>query len=380
MGSTTTKEKAKSLNLKAKVTREQTCDNSDSQDGSDEDIDEEEDAKAFNLLAKNFRNFGNKGGESSNPKGACYNCGIEGHFASECRKSKENKAFIVGACSNSEDGDEHQNDATCLTGIESQEVCLKCDLLPDDWIMDSGCTKHMIGNRRLFTSYKEYDCEHVMFGSNLKGKVFGGGNIIHESITITNVEHASGLTFTLVSIGYSQTSKAYIVLNKETIRIEEYLNVTFDESLPMPKSSPSVEDDRINEPIVQDLNGSPPLQVNVSDEGYPKSLKEVRGLPIEQVIGELNERTLSSNVDICQVFLKLCIDEDPIWEKITYELEEPFRNTHVDECVCCQVQHIMKDNVYALRKEMREIHAAINNDLKVLTAVVEDNARVFLQD
>ncbi|GKB35748.1 retrovirus-related pol polyprotein from transposon TNT 1-94 [Tanacetum coccineum] len=33
------------------------------------------------------------------------------------------------------------------------------------------------------------------------------------------------------------------------------------------------EDDRINEPIVQDLNGSPSLQVNVSDEGYPKSIK-----------------------------------------------------------------------------------------------------------
>ncbi|GJW92184.1 hypothetical protein Tco_0169737 [Tanacetum coccineum] len=62
------------------------------------------------------------------------------------------------------------------------------------------------------------------------------------------------------------------------MRIEESLNVTFDESLPEPKSSPSVEYDRIDEPIVQDLNGSPSLQVNVSDEGYPKSLKEARGI------------------------------------------------------------------------------------------------------
>ncbi|GJW85776.1 hypothetical protein Tco_0158921 [Tanacetum coccineum] len=78
------------------------------------------------------------------------------------------------------------------------------------------------------------------------------------------------------------------------MRIEESLNVTFDESLPEPKSFPSVEDDRIDEPIVQDLNGSPSLQVNVSDDGYPKSLKEARGHPIGQVIGELNERTLRS--------------------------------------------------------------------------------------
>ncbi|GJV75786.1 hypothetical protein Tco_1507370 [Tanacetum coccineum] len=76
------------------------------------------------------------------------------------------------------------------------------------------------------------------------------------------------------------------------MRFEESLNVTFDESLPEPNSSSSVEGDKINEPIVPDLNGSPSLQVNVSDEGYPKSRKEAKGHPIEQVIGELNKRTL----------------------------------------------------------------------------------------
>nr|GEV18954.1 hypothetical protein [Tanacetum cinerariifolium] len=78
------------------------------------------------------------------------------------------------------------------------------------------------------------------------------------------------------------------------MKIKESLNVTIDESLLEPKSSPSVEDDKIDEPIVQDLNGSLSLQVNVSFEVYPKSLKEDRGHPIEQVIGELNERTLRS--------------------------------------------------------------------------------------
>ncbi|GJW72638.1 hypothetical protein Tco_0129555 [Tanacetum coccineum] len=53
VASKTTKEKVKSLSLKAKVTREQTSDDSDSQGGSDEDVDEEE-AEAFNLMARNF--------------------------------------------------------------------------------------------------------------------------------------------------------------------------------------------------------------------------------------------------------------------------------------------------------------------------------------
>ncbi|GJU21224.1 hypothetical protein Tco_1154566 [Tanacetum coccineum] len=52
-------------------------------------------------------------------------------------------------------------------------VCLKCDLLPNDWFVDSGCTKHMTGNRKLFTLYKAHDGGHVIFRSNLKGKVIG---------------------------------------------------------------------------------------------------------------------------------------------------------------------------------------------------------------
>nr|GEV91652.1 hypothetical protein [Tanacetum cinerariifolium] len=51
------------------------------------------------------------------------------------------------------------------------------------------------------------------------------------------------------------------------MRIEESLTITFDESLPENKSSSSIEDDRFEEPIVQDLSGS--LQVNVSDEDTP---------------------------------------------------------------------------------------------------------------
>ncbi|GJV07466.1 UBN2 domain-containing protein [Tanacetum coccineum] len=118
VGSKTTKEKVKSLALKAKVTREKTSDDSDSQGGSDEDIVEEEEAEAFNLLARNFSSR-TKVVKAQRKKGACYNCRIEDHFASECRKPKENKDFMGGAWSDSEDSDEHQNDITCITVIDS---------------------------------------------------------------------------------------------------------------------------------------------------------------------------------------------------------------------------------------------------------------------
>nr|GFB71039.1 hypothetical protein [Tanacetum cinerariifolium] len=43
---------------------------------------------------------------------------------------------------------------------------------------------------------------------------------------------------------------------------------------------------------VQDPVRSPLLEANAIEPGYPKSVKEARGHPIEQVIGELNEMTL----------------------------------------------------------------------------------------
>ncbi|GJY51451.1 putative reverse transcriptase domain-containing protein [Tanacetum coccineum] len=33
-------------------------------------------------------------------------------------------------------------------------ICLGVDLEPDEWIKDSGCSKHMTGNRKLFSTYK----------------------------------------------------------------------------------------------------------------------------------------------------------------------------------------------------------------------------------
>nr|GFA41334.1 putative reverse transcriptase domain-containing protein [Tanacetum cinerariifolium] len=79
IGSKTTKEKVKSLAFKAKVTRGQTSNESDSQRGSDEDGNRFGCGNRFRKGREN--SFGNKSGKSSKPKEDCYNSEIEGHFA-----------------------------------------------------------------------------------------------------------------------------------------------------------------------------------------------------------------------------------------------------------------------------------------------------------
>ncbi|GJS81313.1 zf-CCHC domain-containing protein [Tanacetum coccineum] len=53
--------------------------------------------------------------------------------------------------------------------------------------------------------------------------------------------------------GYSQNSKAYIILNKHTRKIEESLNVTFDETPSPSKTSPLVDDDLDEEEAIKEI-------------------------------------------------------------------------------------------------------------------------------
>ncbi|GJT84464.1 hypothetical protein Tco_1058806 [Tanacetum coccineum] len=54
------------------------------------------------------------------------------------------------------------SDEECSTsGSKDEEyamtICLGVDLEPDEWIKDTGCSKHMTGNRKLFSTYKAYN-------------------------------------------------------------------------------------------------------------------------------------------------------------------------------------------------------------------------------
>nr|GEV08890.1 reverse transcriptase domain-containing protein [Tanacetum cinerariifolium] len=64
---------------------------------------------------------------------------------------------------------------------------------------------------------------------------------------------------------YSQNSKAYIILNKHTMKIKESLNVTFDETPPPSKTSPLVDDDLDKEEAIK-VTEKKNLENDIEDE------------------------------------------------------------------------------------------------------------------
>nr|GEW53507.1 zf-CCHC domain-containing protein/DUF4219 domain-containing protein/UBN2 domain-containing protein [Tanacetum cinerariifolium] len=288
----------------------------------------------------------------------CFRCGDPNHLIEECLKppnDKKQRAFVRGSWSDSGEEDD-------------EKICLGVNLEPDKWIKDSGCSKHMTGNRKLFSTYKAYNGDNVEHVDKLGFNLLSIGQICDNKCKVTFSEHDSEITkdgkvidtstyilnrilirailgktpyellrgrkptldyfrvfgskcFILntkyyltkfdpksyegVFLGYSQNSKAYIILNKHTKKIEESLNVTFDETPPPSKISPLVDDDLDEDEAIRETEKKN-LKNIVEDETLEideiVNIKESRNHPLENVIRILNQRTLRAQAQTQSIF------------------------------------------------------------------------------
>ncbi|GJU85335.1 hypothetical protein Tco_1292881 [Tanacetum coccineum] len=168
----------------------------------------------------------------------------------------------------SEEYDEKAKDKTCFVAQASNEICLGVDLKPDEWIKDSGCFKHMTGNRKLFSTYKAYNRGNIIFGSNLHGNIIGKGQICDNKCRVTFSEHDSEIT------------KDGKVIGRES------LNLKFDETPPPSKTSPLVEDDLDKEEAIK-VTEKKNLENDIEDETLEidevVNIKESRNHSLENI-------------------------------------------------------------------------------------------------
>ncbi|GKB81308.1 retrovirus-related pol polyprotein from transposon TNT 1-94 [Tanacetum coccineum] len=153
----------------------------------------------------------------------CFRCGDLNHLIRECLKPLKDKnqiAFVGGSLSDSsEEDDEKAKDETCLVAQASNEICLAVDLEPDEWIKDSGYSKYMTGNRKLFSTYKAYNGGNVIFSSDLRSNNIAKGTILNDSLKINNVEHVDNLIFNLLSVGQICDNKCRVNFSEHDIEI-----------------------------------------------------------------------------------------------------------------------------------------------------------------
>nr|GEW28663.1 retrotransposon protein, putative, unclassified [Tanacetum cinerariifolium]GEW40895.1 retrotransposon protein, putative, unclassified [Tanacetum cinerariifolium] len=191
----------------------------------------------------------------------CFRCGDSNHLIGECPKSlKSNnqRAFFGGAWSDSGENEKEK------AKDETYEICLGINLEPDEWIKDSGCSKHMTGNQKLFSTYKTYNGGNVIFRSNLRDNIIG-----KDYLTKFDPKSYEG-----VFLGYSQNSKAYIILNKQTMKVKESLNVTFDETPPPPKTSHLEDHDLVEEQAIEVYVAQPTGFIDFTKPNHVYKLKK----------------------------------------------------------------------------------------------------------
>ena len=71
---------------------------------------------------------------------------------------------------------------------------------PNQWILDSGCTRHMSGEKSQFLSLKMKKGGRVTIGDSKTLPIFGKGTIGNSIISINKVQYVKGLTYNLLSI------------------------------------------------------------------------------------------------------------------------------------------------------------------------------------
>ncbi|GKB13439.1 zf-CCHC domain-containing protein [Tanacetum coccineum] len=103
-------------------------------------------------------------------------------------------------------------------------ICLGVDLEPNEWIKDSGCSKHMTGNRKLFSTYKAYNRGNVFLGSNLRGQ------ICDNKCKVTFSEHDSEITRNGKVIGRGIRKKGLYVMKLGNKPKDQICLATIDEN------------------------------------------------------------------------------------------------------------------------------------------------------
>ncbi|GJV84919.1 retrovirus-related pol polyprotein from transposon TNT 1-94 [Tanacetum coccineum] len=103
-----------------------------------------------------------------------------------------------------------------------KEICLRRNVVQVMlWYLDSGCSKHMTGNRSKLMNFVEKFIGSVRFGNDHLGAIMGYGDYVMGDSVISRVYYVEGLGHNLFSVGQFCDSDLEVAFRKHTCFVRD---------------------------------------------------------------------------------------------------------------------------------------------------------------
>ena len=166
-------------------------------------------------------------------EGNCYKCGKKGHMAKDCWSKKK---IIESNAATSKSEDEW--DVEALFAMEEEELALTATTFnqinyENDWIVDSGCSNHMTGDKEKLQNLLEYKGSRVVVtANNSKLPIAHIGNMTvspqysNTEVSLQNVYHVPGMKKNLLSVAQLTSSGHSVLFSPQDVKIYRDLEIT----------------------------------------------------------------------------------------------------------------------------------------------------------
>uniref|UniRef100_A0A2N9G7D6 CCHC-type domain-containing protein n=1 Tax=Fagus sylvatica TaxID=28930 RepID=A0A2N9G7D6_FAGSY len=176
-------------------------------------------------------------GNSRKFDGKCYNCGKMGHMAKHCwtkKKPVESNTATSSSKENSEDG----WDAEALFAMEEEELALTVTTpeqidYKNDWIVDSGCSNHMTGDKHKLQNLSEYKGGRVVVTADNSrlpiahiGKTIVTPRYNSNQVPLQDVYHVPGMKKNLLSVAQLTLSGHYVLFGPQDVKVYRDLKIS----------------------------------------------------------------------------------------------------------------------------------------------------------